>query len=221
MGTRTFFTAKFAFESNKSTSYHYNRWRKRKKHMIILDWDDTLMCTSSLIATNFNPNQKEKEKIEQLGSLSDHFLSLCRKNGDVFLVTNSASQWLYSSVNLYFPNKKDILNDIVIYSNRDKYQNYPPSQWKEKAFADIDPYIRQCSNILCIGDSEPDVDEGKKIQKKYLDINVTTIKLKKEPTIDIMITQIKYLITSFSLLFKYPVHIDLQNEKGIDTLIAQ
>ena len=64
--------------------------------LIILDWDDTLLCTSFLAARNgldftteIKLNRRDKEKISTLEDSVLKLLTLCVEKGDTYIITNA------------------------------------------------------------------------------------------------------------------------------------
>lgn len=73
--------------------------------------------------------------------------------------------------------------------------------WKSKAYVEIEHQIKQSKRIICIGDSENDIEEGKKLKKKFPSINVATVKFINKPSHPSeLINEIKIVIKHFDTL---------------------
>ena len=53
--------------------------------------------------------------------------------------------------------------------------------WKSKAYCEIDQQIKKSKSVLCIGDNVNDVEEGKKLKKKFPSLSVATVKFMSNP----------------------------------------
>ena len=188
-------------EDNISTSKVKILPRKVSKNaksetLFILDWDDTLMCTSFISSKNKPLSDEEKNIILNLGKIVNKFLKECDKYGTFIIMTNSTERWMKKTAENYLKIKKEHIENIKIISTRDKYlkKGIEINKWKELALEEIllkyEDFIK---NIILGSDSENDIEVFKKISKKNKQINVSTIKFKTKPTPIIMIKEIEYL----------------------------
>lgn len=202
----TFMTAKLAFEDLKV----YNSPHKKKylgtepkvispeKTMFLLDWDDTLMCTTFLSIKKENLDESEKPIVSYLGEKVSEFLSKCKKYGKVVILTNSTKQWVKSSALNLLKLKPDIFDDILIISSRDKYEKKgaPKEEWKKIALKEFQKHFNQFENLICISDSQNDINSFKTIKEKFCNENdntFCTIKLKSKPSPLVIIKEIQFL----------------------------
>ena len=183
MGTSQFLTAKIAFGSMESPKNQvYSNRQVKEPNTFILDWDDTLMCTSFLLGKNKKLNGIEKEEVKKLGVKVKELLSLCKKLGHVLVITNSTKAWVFSTAEKYLNIPNEFFRDIYVFSTREKFSNrYPMHLWKSKAYCEIDQQIQKSKSVLCIGDNVNDVEEGKKLKKKFPSLSVATVKFMSNP----------------------------------------
>ena len=168
----------------------------KKETVFILDWDDTLMCTSFISSKTNSLSDEEKNIIINLGKIVSAFLKECLKYGNIIIMTNSSEKWMKKTAENYLKIEKDIIGNIKIISTRDIYYNkgIEPTKWKELALEKILlKYGDKIENLICGSDSECDIDVFKNFSKKYEDINISTIKFKTKPSPSIMIKEIEYL----------------------------
>lgn len=178
-------------------AYKTNSKNQKKETIFILDWDDTLMCTSFLTAKIQPLSEEEQNLILNLGNIVSAFLSKCLEYGKIIILTNSSENWVKQTAieNLGISDLVD--KNIKIISTRDKYlkEDLDKIKWKEMALNEIfNKYGNQIGNLICASDSERDITTFKKFMKKYKYINISTIKFKRKPDLSIMIKEIKYLI---------------------------
>lgn len=183
MGTSQFLSPKLAFSSMEPQKTHiYSNRQVKESNIIILDWDDTLMCTSFLLAKNKNFNEAEKEEVKKLGVKVKELLSLCKTFGHVLVITNSTRAWVFSTAEKYLKIEGEFFRDIYVFSTREKFAGrYPIHLWKSKAYCEIDQQIKKSKSVLCIGDNVNDVEEGKKLKKKFPSLSVATVKFMSTP----------------------------------------
>lgn len=76
--------------------------RKRHQHcnsfcylVFIFDWDDTILCTSSLSSMQFlEINNDAKNLLKKLDETSSTLLSKVVPKGQVYIITNAAKGWV-------------------------------------------------------------------------------------------------------------------------------
>ena len=168
----------------------------KKETVFVLDWDDTLMCTSFIFSRTQGLTNEEKNIINNLGKIVNIFLEECIKYGKIIIMTNSTEKWMKKTAENYLKIKKNLIEQIKIISTRDKFEKkrIESKQWKQITLEEILlKYGDKIENLICGSDSERDIDVFKNISKKYKDINISTIKFKIKPTPLIMIKEIEYL----------------------------
>ena len=185
---------------NKSSSISLkekHHKKSKKETIFILDWDDTLMCTSFISLKNQNLSREEKNTLLQLGKIVSSFLSHCKEHGKIIILTNSSENWVKTTSKGNLGINDLYEKDIKIISTRDKYlkNGIDKKKWKEIALDEIfSKYKNEVENIICASDSIKDINVFKEFMEKHKEINVSTIKFKRKPNPSIMIKEIKYLI---------------------------
>ena len=168
----------------------------KKETVFVLDWDDTLMCTSFIFSRTQGLTNEEKNIIKNLKKIVNIFLEECIKYGKIIIMTNSTEKWMKKTAENYLKIKKNLIEQIKIISTRDKFEKkrIESKQWKQITLEEILlKYGDKIENLICGSDSERDIDVFKNISKKYKDINISTIKFKAKPSPLIMIKEIEYL----------------------------
>ncbi len=187
----------------------------RRKTVFLLDWDDTLMCTSFILSKTRPLSDEEKNTVTNLGEIVNIFLEECFKYGNIIIMTNSTEKWMKKSAQNYLKIKKDIMDNIKIISTKDRYlkKGIEVGKWKQLALEEILlKYGDNIENLICGSDSENDIDIFKNISNKYKDINFSTIKFKTKPSPLIMIKQIDYLNKKISQIIGSNKHYYLIKE---------
>ena len=190
-------------EHSLSKTYETKSQRKDKETIFLLDWDDTLMCTSFITLKGEPLSAEEQNLILNLGNIVSVFLSHCLEYGKVIILTNSSENWVKktSIENLGITDLID--KNIKIISTRDNYlkKGIDKKYWKEMALEEIfNKYGNKIENLICASDSEKDINIFKKFMYKNKGINISTIKFKRKPNILILIKEIKYLIAHINII---------------------
>ena len=93
----------------------------KKETVFILDWDDTLMCTSFMKLKLQHLSESEKNLILNLGKIVSEFLSHCQEYGKIIILTNSTQKWVNKTAKEYLGLGDLSEKNIKIISTRDKY----------------------------------------------------------------------------------------------------
>ena len=196
---------------------------QRHNNLIIFDWDDTLLPTSFLLYKNSldrekKLNEKEQAKIKKLEILVKNLLTLSISKGDVYIITNSGEGWVEESSKNYYPNIKDILNQIEVISARKDYeQKYPENSklWKIKSFLNLKKRINEelITNIICIGDSAFEMEAGRNLAANFIHAVIKTIKFKESPKPDELIKQLNLVLNQFNSIFISSKNLTVRVEK--------
>lgn len=191
--------------------------------IVILDWDDTLFCSSYLFPQGcFEDEIKISDNDQQLLiKLEFEVLKLfncaLKVKSDVFIITNSSKGWVEYSTKKYLPSLEQYLNKFIIIYSRDEYENVFPGdsrRWKIESFLSIrERYFDVSSNIINIGDSFIDIEAGGVLAKKFKESYLKSIKFREVPTILEMIKQISLITNQFDLIFKTVKNLTIKVEK--------
>ena len=183
-------------ENHQTNQYESNHRPMNKETLFILDWDDTLMCTSFISLKGQPLSKEEQNQILNLGNIVSIFLSQCLKYGRVIILTNSSENWVKgtSVENLGITDLVD--KNIKIISTRDNYlkKGIDKKLWKQMALNEIlNKYGNKIENLVCASDSEKDINIFKKFMQDNKNINIATIKFKTKPNLLTLIKELKYL----------------------------
>ena len=178
------------------TKLEWNPFKKEKiiNNLFFFDWDDTLLCTSYLHPTgaliDMEINKRDKDIISDLDSLVSKLLLKTMNIGIVFIVTNGAPGWVELSSTKFYPKTAKILQKIKVVSARGLCERKYPGdmrQWKRVAFKfaldtlhDINKNI--VTNIICLGDSNIEMEASYYLKECFPNAYLKTIKFKESPT---------------------------------------
>lgn len=174
----------------------YHKTSKGKETIFIIDWDDTLMCTTFISHKVSGLSDDEQGIVSNLGKVVSNFLKECSKYGKIIIMTNSSKEWIKTTKKDYLKINHESFDNITIISTRDRYlkKGIEKKKWKELALDDlIVKYKENIENLICVSDSEKDIDVFKNLSKKNNEINISTIKFKTKPSPLVLIKEIKYL----------------------------
>ena len=153
--------------------------------IVIFDFDDTLFPTTHIITTK-SFTEEEIKKINE--SIKQLFENLWERNYKIIIITNAELEWI-KTWKEYIP----ILNEVDIYSARDKYEkkNSPQNNWKKLLYLNL--FTKKLINynyVVCIGDSENDQEAADTLSmslNQFSNIIVKFIKIPISPKINKLI----------------------------------
>ena len=190
-----------------------NNFFKKEETLVILDWDDTLLPTSWFDYVDIEM-EIVKNKIDLLDDLNCKFLDIILKNAFIIIVTNSTYSWFKMTSEKFLPKTLNYINDknIKIISAREENSmrfSDDIYMWKVSTFRDI--LLRNnFNNIISIGDSLYERSALFNLLNDFKKINVKNIKLKDNPSIDQLITQLNVIIISINDIYKKKINLDLR-----------
>ena len=198
------------------TKLQWNPFKKEKimNNLFFFDWDDTLLCTSYLqpkgALIDNDINQKDIETIVNLDTLVSKLLLKAKNIGNIFIITNGAPGWVELSSTKYYPKTSKILQKIKVISARGLCERKYPGdirQWKKIAFEyaletleDINKNI--VTNILCMGDSNMEMEAAYYLKECFPNAYLKTIKFKECPTHIELEKELKIINTQFDSIIR-------------------
>ena len=173
--------------------------------VIIYDWDDTLLCTSFLNSRDDAMNITSKTVKTQLKLLEDavvRLLTVSINLGNNYIITNAMKGWVEYSSNLWIPGVVPLLEHFTIVSARHEYeQKYPGDyhQWKLQAFLEMTKLfnIGAVTNLICLGDSNIEIDAAHTLAQCYQNACIKTIKFRDCPNPDELVKQLDLVYEKF------------------------
>ena len=196
---------------------------KTHQSIIIFDWDDTLLCTSYLTPKDSNifsiPLLEEtKEKLEKLENKVRKILEICIKNAKVFIITNAQQGWVEFSCGQFMPKVVHLLEKVTIISARTNYENKFPEkfdEWKIHAFLETKVELEKGAviNIICIGDSQAELEAGHHLYDEFPLARIKTIKLKQNPTPKELDKELKALLLKLNIIINSGTNMSIKLER--------
>ena len=152
---------------------------KTQDKCIIIDWDDTLLCTTYLTSilplTNVVISRSQLasllapdiiQQLEELEHLLSALFDVIQHLGDVFIVTNSQRGWVELSCRQFIPRVWNWLKNFPIISARFEHESSFPNNaylWKYTAFGRcLQP---RHTSIMSFGDCPNDLKITQQIGK--------------------------------------------------------
>ena len=200
---------------NNTFTYHH----KKYNNIFIFDWDDTLFPTSYLFdKKNEKLSEDELIEVKNIEKLVIKIINKCKKYGHVFIITNSKEGWTESCVMKYFQEFfSEILEKIDIISARYLYEGKYPfnkEKWKIETFNFLQNNFNYdkkiLTNIICIGDSNYEIEAGKLFAENFNNSVVKTIKFKENPDLGELLKQLSLINDKMIRFIKYPKSMSLQ-----------
>ncbi len=175
--------------------------------LTLVDWDDTLFPTTWVNSTEIKLKEPSNEAIELFSTLDILISSIImdlKLHGDIKIVSNGSRKWIRSCLNL-LPTVSFILANcnINIMSARDLFEDdYEYKEWKRIAFqicvSDYFDDGHEDQHIISIGDSKYEHEallelEEFEVNKPQKVRHLKSIRFKKDPDLNMVARQLKYL----------------------------
>jgi len=201
------------------THYHH--------HLIIFDWDDTLLASSWLTSQGFQlykPLPGSNEALHQLEDAVVKLLSQALTLGTVIIITNSELSWVELSAQNFMPRVLPFLAKARVISARSMFEGeYPdqPNEWKIQAFkhairdataevirASPTP-VGQLYDVISIGDSDCERNALRCVAGALPDTYSKSIKFVDAPPIELLTNQVKLLSSCIDNICSHSGDLDL------------
>ena len=196
---------------------------QRHNNLIIFDWDDTLLPTSFLLYKNKieldnKLSEKDQAKILKLEQSVKNLLTLSLSKGDVYIITNAGEGWVEESAKTYYPNIKEILEQIEVISARKDFESKFPENsklWKINSFLNLKKRLNETliTNIICLGDSIFEMEAGKILAANFIHAVIKTIKFKENPKPEELNKQLNLVLNQFNSIFNSSKNLTVRVEK--------
>lgn len=192
--------------------------------IFIFDWDDTLMCTSFLapfgildeMDLKLDPSQAENIKILDEAAFKLLFSTIVL--GDTYVITNATISWVLFSAKKFYPKVSSLLKKVKIISARELYEKHYPlnnKKWKMHTFLDIKRryFSNTDINIICIGDSNLEIQAANALAAEFKTSYLKTIKLRESPKIEELIKQINLIVINLKKIYEEKKNLKITVEK--------
>mmetsp|Transcript_155998 Transcript_155998/g.500238 ORF Transcript_155998/g.500238 Transcript_155998/m.500238 type:complete len:330 (-) Transcript_155998:171-1160(-) len=178
--------------------------------VIIFDWDDTLLCTSYL---NLRPEDALPPAVErivrEIAAAAVRLLEMAMRVGHTFIITNAMNGWVEYSSAKWVPELLPVLQSqrLKVISARTKYEQHFPgevSQWKIQAFLEVQRQLDSeiITNLLCLGDSNFEMDAVHVMGKEFAQALVKTIKFREHPSPEELLKQLELVGQKFERIIE-------------------
>ena len=177
--------------------------------LTILDWDDTLMCTT-VVQTHAVPDNVS------LATLDDRVVTILQTACSyvvVYIVTNATTEWVFESASRFLPRVSQLLLStlLTIVSARNLYEHHAPNQpvlWKTWVFQHIMTQHR-LRNVVSVGDSIIDREATYAAVLEFPMSVCKYVKFADTPSLPHLIQQLMVLNEWFARIVAYCTHIDI------------
>eukprot|EP00930_Biecheleria_cincta_P073496 TRINITY_DN60787_c0_g1_i1.p1 TRINITY_DN60787_c0_g1~~TRINITY_DN60787_c0_g1_i1.p1 ORF type:complete len:395 (+),score=59.57 TRINITY_DN60787_c0_g1_i1:50-1186(+) len=166
--------------------------------LIVLDWDDTLLCTSYLHATkqlDTTCSPAVARRLFAVAQAAQALLALAVRLGETIIITNAANNWVEQSAKRYLPALLPMLEGVEIISARQRYEAQFPDeiyQWKAQTFVDIQRRRpNSITNFISIGDSSFEHDAALAVGRQFSQTVVKTIRFLGQPQPEELVQQLR------------------------------
>jgi len=206
--------------------------------VVILDWDDTLLCSSSLSSrgyrldtplerpclANGNGSQMTPEAtlldlqlraIEQV-AVTLLTLALAAAPNAVHIITNAETGWVQLSAQKFIPGVVPLLSKVKILSARSTYESlFPDAPLKWKLSAIQDKILKSIpenkdKNVLSIGDSHVEREAVRAATRNMARTRTKTVKFAERPSMEQLRRELELISLCFPSFLSHDTDLDLQ-----------
>jgi len=208
------------------------------EHVIVLDWDDTLLSSSALSSRGYrldSPLERpcpangngammtpeallldlQLKAIEQYACL---VITKCVEiaSNSVYIITNAETGWVQLSAQKFIPGVVSLLSKVKIISARSTYESmFPDSPLKWKLTAVQEKILKTLpehkeKNVLSIGDSHVEREAVRTATRNLPRTRTKTLKFVERPSMEQLRRQLELIISCFPSLLSHETDFDLQ-----------
>eukprot|EP00928_Gymnodinium_smaydae_P034826 TRINITY_DN24596_c0_g1_i1.p1 TRINITY_DN24596_c0_g1~~TRINITY_DN24596_c0_g1_i1.p1 ORF type:complete len:453 (-),score=61.01 TRINITY_DN24596_c0_g1_i1:160-1371(-) len=165
--------------------------QRRPRHgtLILLDWDDTLICTSFILSQGYADVRRQPEVVARMRAIAaeaGRLLAVAQQLGRTIIVTNAGEGWVEYSASKHMPELLPALQGLKVISARhQKEQRFPEiGAWKREVFLELQRELGEeaVTNLIAIGDSEFEMDAAYAVEALCPRAVVKTIKFQQNPS---------------------------------------
>lgn len=155
--------------------------------VVVLDWDDTLLCTSFLRRRGLVvAGGAMSRQLRGLGRAVASLLRAAKALGSVLVVTSAEEGWVEHSSGLFLRDVRPLLEDVPVISARacGKAAALKDSAaWKTAAFLQLGRQLdpTQLVNLVSIGDSAGEMAAARALGRQFAQVFVKTVRLHTAP----------------------------------------
>ncbi|EGR26863.1 protein kinase, putative [Ichthyophthirius multifiliis] len=194
---------------------------QKHQSLIIFDWDDTILCTKYLQYYDFV--DIPIEILRQLSFLDNSASKLLKKAttyGNTYIITNAIKGWVQYSSQLFLPKVFNVINEnqITVISARTEFEDVFPGdclKWKVETFKNLKKFYDEdlITNLICLGDSNIEIDALHILAKGFNQSLIKTIKFKENPNPEELARQQELVNDKFDQIYLTIKNLTIRLEK--------
>lgn len=191
--------------------------------LIILDWDDTLFCTSylqNLPMCSFNDLSPQMQcTLREIEKQAVTLMLSAIECGNTFIITNAETGWVETSSRCWMPSLASVLRNVQVISARSRYEaKYPDDakRWKTETFLELGGRFdtEVVTNLISVGDSECEMEAARHMGTVFQRSTVKVVKFKHEPSPEDLLQQLRLVNMAFSKIVEKGRDLTIQLEKS-------
>jgi len=164
--------------------------------VLVFDWDDTLLCTSTLLQHLGQPLPAKLDSLlRRTAQGVKKLLELAIRMGHTYIVTNAAPGWVEYSAAVWLPEVSPVLKQVHIISARGSYQHLFPndaSKWKLETFLDV-CQEHPVANLVVIGDADHEMEAAQAMEDQCMARLIKTVRFRTQPTVKEHLRQVEII----------------------------
>jgi len=195
------------------------------QHVIIFDWDDTLLASSFLAAHGYrldaDMDRREnsefvKNELKLLEACVITILNEALQRGVVNIITNAEHGWVELSAQKFLPGVVPYLSKVNVISARTTYEHLHPDspvKWKycamHERLSGLISAEETRKNIMSFGDSHVEREAVRAVTRGAVNTRTKSIKFAECPNPEQLRKQLELVTNCFHYIFTHEGDLDL------------
>ena len=216
---------RFSYFAKLVTSNNWNIFNQSSSPFItkvIFDWDDLFqssyfLTSKQLYCKDTKLSLKDSEQFAKVEFNILRLVSLSIKKGETYIITNSNIDWIYYSIQHFYPSLIKLKDKVKIISAKEEYEKFykgEPKKWKFNAFRKIllqnfdksDVY-----NVMYFGD----INIDKNLKGINNNVYLKNIKVIPTETLEVLTKQLVLICKEFERIHAMTNNITMKIDKKL------
>lgn len=216
---------RFSYFTKLVTSNSWNIFNQSSSPFItkiIFDWDDLFqssyfLTSRQLYCKDTVLSLKDSEQFVKVEFNILRLVSLAIKKGETYIITNSNIDWIYYSIQHFYPSLIKLKDKVKIISAKEEYEKYfkgEPKKWKFNAFKKIllqNFDKNNVYNIMYFGD----INIDKNIKGINNNVYLKNIKVISTETLEVLTKQLVLICKEFERILGMTNNITMKIDKKL------
>ena len=216
---------RFSYFTKLVTSNKWNIFEENSSPFItkiIFDWDDLFQSSyflteNQLYCKSTKMSLKDSEKFVKVEFNILRLLTMAIEKGETYIVTNSEKEWIYYSIEHFYPSLAKLKDKVKIISAKEEFEKQfmgEPKKWKFIAFKNIimkGYNSNNVYNVMYFGD----INFDKKMKTNCGNVFLKNIKVIPTETLELVNKQLGLICKEFVKIHSMTKNISMKIDKRL------